>query len=82
MKYPFSSTKIVHTEALEAPYKKTSNGSRMSTRESSDSPRSTKVLMSSETTYFIDREGFLLDEQNYYLLDSEEKMIRLTSKMI
>jgi hypothetical protein len=32
MKYPFSSTKLVHTETLEAPYKKNNNGSRISTR--------------------------------------------------
>lgn len=80
-KYPFKSTKIVHSEFVEAPSKKNSS-SRLSTRGSSESPRSGKMLMSKETIYYVDQEGFLLDENNYYLLDSEEKMIRLNSKML
>jgi hypothetical protein len=30
-----------------------------------------KVLLKEEQTYYIDREGFLLDEDSYYILDSE-----------
>ena len=54
----------------------------MSTRESLESPRAGKVLMKNEQIYYIDREGFLLDEDSYYILDSEEKMIRLSMGMI
>ena len=54
----------------------------MSTRESLESPRAGKVLMRNEQIYYIDREGFLLDEDSYYILDSDEKMIRLSSGML
>ena len=54
----------------------------MSTRESLESPRAGKVLMKNEQIYYIDREGFLLDEDSYYILDSEEKMIRLSTGML
>lgn len=47
-----------------------------------ESPRAGKVLMRNEQIYYIDREGFLLDEDSYYILDSDEKMIRLSSSML
>ena len=40
------------------------------------------MLMKNEQVYFIDREGFLLDEESYYILDGEEKMIRLSGEML
>ena len=81
LKYPFKSIKLVYSEFLQTS-SKSKGSSRQSTRESLESPRSGRVLMKSEQVYYVDCEGFLLDENSYYILDSEEKMIRLSTKML
>lgn len=55
---------------------------RLSTRGSSESPRSPRVILSQERIYYIDKDGFLLDEQSYYLTDENGNMIKLDETMI
>jgi len=56
--------------------------SRLSTRGSSESPRSERFIISEEKIYFIDKDGYLLDEDSYYLLDDNDSMIRLDQAML
>lgn len=79
LKYPFAPLKLTCSEFIEA----TQQGkTRLSTRESSESPRSGRYVLSEERTYFVDKDGYLLDEDNYYLVDEGEKMIRLSASMV
>ena len=39
-------------------------------------------IIISENTYYIDREGYLLDREFYYLVDPQEERIRLDEKQI
>lgn len=41
-----------------------------------------KILDFEEFTYFIDKEGYLLDENGFYLLDDKDKMIKVDRKLI
>jgi hypothetical protein len=39
-------------------------------------------LDSEKLTYFIDKEGYLLDENGFYLLDEKDKMIKVDRKLL
>lgn len=68
LKYPFKPIKLSYSEFVEATLVSSAKG-RLSTRESSESPRSGRYIFSEEKTYFIDKDGYLLDEDSYYLVD-------------
>jgi hypothetical protein len=72
LKYPFKPIRLNYNEFMEVALTPTPTPhakSRMSTRESSESPRSGRYILSDEKVYFIDKDGYLLDEDSYYLLD-------------
>lgn len=81
LKYPFKAIKLTYNEFMDVALVNNTKG-RMSTRESSESPRSGRYIFSEEKTYFIDKDGYLLDEDSYYLLDQNDNMIRLDQGML
>jgi hypothetical protein len=59
LKYPFKPIKLSYSEFMDVALKNSKG--RMSTRESSESPRSGRYIFSEEKTYLIDKDGYLLD---------------------